>query len=230
MQSVLIAEADDLTLRARGDELLLDGLEVYSARTVKHACVRLAQTDADAIVLGSLDTPVATLALLRALRAGEIPGADPRLPVLAIGADTDHGAARLYQAGADIALPTSASPLLVKGALDALAERAEGRRRRRILRTGHLKVDCDARIASVDATSLTLTRLEFDLLETLAREPHRAFTKADLARDVWGYDPHAAGVGRTIDSHASRLRQKLRAAGPDELVHTVRGVGYRLTR
>jgi len=230
MRSVLIVEGDDHALRARGDELLLDGYDVLAARTEHQAKNKLAESRPDALVLGALDSPAPSLALLRELRAGEISRADPRLPVLAIGADTDPTAVRYYQAGADIALPSTASPLLIKGALDALAARAaDEQQRRRVLRCGGLSVDCDARVASIDATPVALTRLEFDLLQTLAGQPQRTFTKAQLTQDVWGYDP-AAGVSRTVDSHAARLRTTLRAAGPDPLVQTVRGVGYRLTR
>lgn len=231
MHSILVVEADDHALSGRGDELLLDGYEVLPARTAHQAQNKLTESQPDALVLGALDSPVASLALLRQLRGGEISRADPRLPVLAIGADSDHGAARFYQAGADIALPSTASPLLIKGALDALAARAAGeQQRRRVLRSGGLSVDCDARVASIDATPIPLTRLEFDLLQTLAGQPQRTFTKAQLTQDVWGYDPAVAGVSRTVDSHAARLRTKLRAAGPDDLMQTVRGVGYRLTR
>ena len=42
-------------------------------------------------------------------------------------------------------------------------------------------------------------------------------------------DQAAAGPSRTLDSHAARLRHKLRSAGPEPLVQSVRGVGYRLT-
>ena len=53
------------------------------------------------------------------------------------------------------------------------------------------------------------------------------FTKAELLRDVWGY--RVPGRTRTLDSHASRLRRKLReAGGGTELVDNVWGVGYRL--
>jgi DNA-binding response OmpR family regulator len=231
MRNILLVDADDHALRARGDELLLDGYEVLTARTAQHARARLADGKPDALVLGELETPAAGLALLRQLRAGEIPRADPMLPALALGADADHAAVRHYQAGADIALPSTASPLLIKGALDALAARTPGvQQRPRVLRTGGLVVDCDARVASIDGAPVKLSRLEFDLLQTLAGDPRRAFTKAELTKQVWGYDPAAAGVSRTLDSHAARLRQKLRAAGPDPLVQTVRGVGYRLTR
>jgi DNA-binding response OmpR family regulator len=231
MRNILLVDADDQALRARGDELMLDGYEILIARTEPHARARLADSTPDALVLGELETPAAGLALLRQLRAGEIPRADARLPVLALGADLDHAAVRHYQAGADIVLPSTASPLLVKGALDALAARAAGdQQRHRVLRTGALTLDCDARVASIDGTSVALSRLEFDLLQTLAGDPRRTFTKAELTKQVWGYDPAAAGISRTVESHAARLRQKLRAAGSDPLVQTVRGVGYRLMR
>jgi DNA-binding response OmpR family regulator len=230
MQSILIAEADDQALRARGDELLLDGFDVHAASTRSRAQAHLAQTRPDALLLGLLDSPAASLALLRALRAGDITGAEARIPVLAVGADTDLGASRLYQAGADIVVPRASSPMLIKGALDLLAARTDSKHQRRLLRSGRLTVDCDARVASIDNTPVMLTRLEFDLLQTLASEPHRTFAKSELVRDVWGYEPLAAGIGRSVDTHTNRLRQKLRSAGPDDLIQTVRGVGYRLTR
>jgi DNA-binding response OmpR family regulator len=74
---------------------------------------------------------------------------------------------------------------------------------------------------------LQLAQKEYELLLRLAREPERVFTKAELLRDVWGY--RVMGRTRTLDSHASRLRRTLRAAGaPVELVDNVWGVGYRL--
>jgi len=99
-----------------------------------------------------------------------------------------------------------------------------------MLRVGSLTVDCDARVARVDDRQVNLSRLEFDLLQTLAGQPHKAFTRAELTREVWGYDPAAAGPSRTVDTHAGRLRQKLEQAGAEPLVQNVRGVGWRLTR
>ena len=98
------------------------------------------------------------------------------------------------------------------------------------MRVGSLTVDRDARAAQVDSRPVKLTRLEFDLLATLASEPRRTFTRAELTREVWGFDPQAAGPSRTVDSHAHRLRQKLEQAGAEPMLQTVRGVGWRLTR
>jgi DNA-binding response OmpR family regulator len=98
------------------------------------------------------------------------------------------------------------------------------------VRVGSVTVDRGARTAHVDNRPVNLTRLEFDLLATLATEPRKTFTRAQLTREVWDYDPQAAGPSRTIDSHAHRLRQKLEQAGAEQMVQTVRGVGWRLTR
>jgi DNA-binding response OmpR family regulator len=90
-----------------------------------------------------------------------------------------------------------------------------------------VRIDLRQRVARVEGRGLRLSQKEFDLLLTLAREPERVFTKAELLRDVWGY--RVTARTRTVDSHASRLRRKLRQAGaPVELVENVRGVGYRL--
>ena len=72
-----------------------------------------------------------------------------------------------------------------------------------------------------------LAQKEYELLLQLAREPERVFTKAELLRDVWGY--RVVGRTRTLDSHASRLRRKLRGSSRrSSFVENVWGVGYRL--
>ena len=97
-----------------------------------------------------------------------------------------------------------------------------------MMRAGRLTVDCDARTAHVADRAVELTRLEFDLLQTLATQPGKAFTRAELTKDVWGYDPAAAPNSRTIDSTAHRLRKKLDEAGAEAAFHSVRGGGWRL--
>jgi DNA-binding response OmpR family regulator len=230
LRSVVIVEADDRLLREHADQLLMDGYEVHAASTARAARIKLAEAP-DALVLCSAGTPPESIGLLRELRSGAIARGDSKLPVLVVGADDDSAAVRYYRAGADIALPTNSSPLLVAAGLEALARRTAGEQeRRRMLRVGSLTVDCDARVAQVDDRRVNLSRLEFDLLQTLAGQPHKAFTRAELTREVWGYDPAAAGPTRTVDTHAARLRHKLEQAGAEPLVQNVRGIGWRLTR
>ena len=75
----------------------------------------------------------------------------------------------------------------------------------------------------VDGEALPLTRLEFELLQFLAGNRRRVFTRAQLLSGVWGYE-HTGE--RTVDVHVRRLRLKLGPQVP--LITTVYGVGYRL--
>lgn len=94
------------------------------------------------------------------------------------------------------------------------------------LTRGALTVDPESRRATVGETGLQLARKEFALLLVLAAQPDRVFTKEELLATVWGY----TGVARTrtLDSHASRLRRKLRKAGAEGMVVNAWGIGYRL--
>jgi DNA-binding response OmpR family regulator len=90
-----------------------------------------------------------------------------------------------------------------------------------------LRIDTLTRDVRVDGRRVLLAQKEYELLLCLAREPQRVFTKAELLQQIWDY--RSIGRTRTLDSHASRVRRKLREAGATvELVDNVWGVGYRL--
>lgn len=87
-------------------------------------------------------------------------------------------------------------------------------------------IDEDSYTARVHGTVLNLTYKEFELLKYLAQHPGRVFTRAQLLNEVWGYDYY--GGTRTVDVHVRRLRAKLGSEN-ENLISTVRNVGYRLT-
>jgi two-component system response regulator VicR len=96
-----------------------------------------------------------------------------------------------------------------------------------LLREGNLQLDPLAREAAWAGRPLSLTRLEFDLLEALVRHAGQALSRQQLLDLVWGYDYY--GDERVVDSAVKRLRASLREAGGDaRVIATVRGVGYRL--
>jgi DNA-binding response OmpR family regulator len=96
---------------------------------------------------------------------------------------------------------------------------------RELIEVGLLEIDRAARRVTVDGVGVVLAAKEYDLLVKLAGELSRVFTKEQLLREVWGF--RSLGRTRTLDSHASRLRRKLAAAGGD-FVRNVWGVGYSL--
>lgn len=96
-----------------------------------------------------------------------------------------------------------------------------------MVRTGALVVDAGRHEARVGAILLDLTALEFDLLLALARHAGLVLSREQLLELVWGYDYH--DDLRIVDAVVKRLRAKLRAAYPDDdVILTVRGVGYKL--
>jgi DNA-binding response OmpR family regulator len=96
-----------------------------------------------------------------------------------------------------------------------------------LVEAGPVRIDTRTRDVRVSGRRIHLSQKEYELLVKLAREPERVFTKEELLYEVWDY--RAPARTRTLDSHASRLRRKLREAGTgDALVENVWGVGYRL--
>jgi two-component system alkaline phosphatase synthesis response regulator PhoP len=83
-------------------------------------------------------------------------------------------------------------------------------------------MDVGARIVKVDDQAIDLTAIEFDLLKALAENRGRVLTREQLLEKVWGGEYF--GEMRVVDVHLGHVRQKL---GYEDLIATVRGVGYR---
>ncbi len=93
---------------------------------------------------------------------------------------------------------------------------------RSVLSFRHVRIDAGARKVSVDEKPVELTTIEFDLLKALAENHGRVLTREQLLEKVWGGEYF--GEMRVVDVHLGHVRQKL---GRDDLIVTVRGVGYR---
>ena len=151
---------------------------------------------------------------------------DPELLVIVISARANElDRLRAFERGADEFLAKPFSYRELRARIGALVRRSRRRGCAGRIRIGALVVDPASRQAWLRDEPLALSNKEFSLLRALAAEPTRAFTREELLRGVWGY--RTLGATRTLDSHAIRLRHKLRSQG-DEFVINVWGVGYRL--
>ena len=110
----------------------------------------------------------------------------------------------------------------IKAALRRLqakpGEAAEGS----ILSFRHIRIDASAHQVSVDGHLIELTAIEFDLLKALAEARGRVLTREQLLETVWSGTYF--GEARVVDVHLGHIRQKL---GREDIITTVRGVGYR---
>jgi DNA-binding response OmpR family regulator len=131
--------------------------------------------------------------------------------------------------GADDVVEKPASYLELRARLTALLRRTHPWRAPQVTVAGPVRIDHRTRRVTVNDAAVAVSGLEYRLLCHLAADPGRVFTREELLRDVWGY-PSPGGVRtRTLDTHATRLRVKLRHDTDTPLLLNVRGVGYRLT-
>lgn len=224
---LLVCEDDEPTRELLCSRLELDRYRVLPAATASDA-LRHARYDRPDLLLLDLELPDAHgIDVLRTIRGGddERPRLDRDLPIIVVtgyGAEEDR--VRGLNEGADdyLVKPYSYGELLAR-----IAKVLERRRPLRgdLLRADDIVVDRVRHLVTVAGRPCRLSRKEFSLLEVLASEPDRVFTKQDLLERIWSYNP--AERTRTLDAHASRLRRKLDPAHGRYVVN-VWAVGYKL--
>lgn len=136
-----------------------------------------------------------------------------------------------FEAGADDYLAKPFSPRELEYRIEALLRRGQSSRQdggdEDRMEIGDLVVDKRRHEVSRGGARIDLTPLEFQILELLASEPGRAWSRNDLLDRVWSTEYE--GYQRNIDPHINRLRKKLEADPRNpHYVLTVRGVGYKL--
>ena len=210
--ALLLAEPEPVTRGFLERHLRQDGFDVVEA------------LDSEAFELLELTRP--DLVLAADSLAADLCRRAANVPIIVLGrADSDPvDRVRAFDGGCDdyVGRPFHYEELLAR--IRAVLRRASPPARERI-EVGDLLIDRAARRVTVRGASVMLAAKEFELLVKLAGEPTRVFTKEQLLREVWGF--RSLGRTRTLDSHASRLRRKLAAAGGD-FVRNVWGVGYSL--
>jgi two-component system response regulator PrrA len=221
LPDVLVVD-DDEDIRVSLDRgLRLSGFAVRTAGDGDAALRAVGERVPDCIVLDVGLPGRDGVAVVEALRRDGVP-----VPVLMLSARTavDDRVTGLA-AGADdyLVKPFALAELVAR--LRALLRRVPAAAPAG-LSVGPLTVDPARRRATVAGAPVELTRREFDLLETLARNAGLVLSREKLLETVWGYD--FAVDTNVVDVFVSQLRRKLEAGGTPRLVHTVRGIGFTL--
>ena len=131
--------------------------------------------------------------------------------------------------GADDYITKPFNILEVKARIKAIMRRTGKRNpekpNEKMIIKGSMKIDCESRRVVIDEKEVNLTAKEFDLLELLAMNPNKVYSRENLLNIVWGYE--YPGDARTVDVHIRRLREKIETNPSDpKYVYTKWGVGY----
>jgi two-component system phosphate regulon response regulator PhoB len=221
---ILIIEDERALVEPLAYSLSREGLEVMTAYDggdgLRQAQIRLP----DLIVLDLMLPVRGGLDVCKELRAGTQTRDIPIIMVTAKAEETDELVG--FAVGADdyVTKPYRQKVLIerIKKELRSRAARDESPSEA-VIECQGVTIDRHRHRALINDEEMILTPTEFRLLETLLRQPGRAFTRHELMDSAIGED--AVVLERTIDVHVKSLRKKLGEAA--DLIETVRGVGYR---
>jgi DNA-binding response OmpR family regulator len=199
------------------------GYVVIVAYDGRQALELARQTLPDLVVLDLMLPMVEGLDVCRLLRT------ESKIPIIMLTAKTTESDKLLgLELGADDYVTKPFSPREVVARVRAVLRRVGNIQEKQTVRFGELEVDFTSHEIRLGSTEIHLTPKEFKLLETLAKQPGRAFSRADLLEHVFGLDYE--GLDRTVDVHIMNVRKKIE---PDPTrptyILTVYGMGYKFT-
>ncbi|MEO9140461.1 MAG: response regulator transcription factor [Jatrophihabitans sp.] len=225
MAQVMVVDDDDTVASVVVNYLERAGHTTRQLGDGDAALIALSEAIPDLLVLDLMLPGVDGLEICRRVRAQW-----PHLPVIMLTAlaEPEDRIAGL-EVGADDYVTKPFSPRELVLRVDSVLRRASVAApptTPTVLHAGAIAVDTAARRATRDGRELALTVRELDLLTFLLTHPGRAFKRAELMREVWGW---TFGDQSTVTVHVRRLREKIEDDPTNPtLIQTVWGIGYRL--
>jgi DNA-binding response OmpR family regulator len=222
VQTILVVDDEPRIAQIAADYLRQAGYEVATAGDGRTALDRARATPPDLIVLDLGLPRVDGLEVARTLRA------ESAVPIIMLTARVEERDRLLgLELGADDYITKPFSPRELVARVRAVLRRAaRAPVAGDILALGDVRLDLKRLRAIRDGEAIDLTATEFQLLATLARQPGRIFTRAQLLDAVRGSEVES--YERAIDTHIKNIRRKIE---PDprnpRYIETVYGVGYR---
>jgi two-component system alkaline phosphatase synthesis response regulator PhoP len=223
-ETILVIEDELKIVKLARDYLENGGFRVLSAQDGTNGLAMARSERPDLIVLDLMLPGMDGLDVCRALRR------ESDVPIIMLTARVEETDRLIgLELGADDYITKPFSPRELVARVRALLRRAQGNvYQPDVIRVGDLEIDLSGHKVSQAGELVHLTRYEFELLATMARQPGQAFTRTQLLDSLHGVA--YAGVDRSIDAHIKNLRRKIE---PDPLepryILTVYGIGYRFS-
>jgi DNA-binding response OmpR family regulator len=229
VSTVLVVDDEPRIVEFLVENLRADDYSVLTAGSGEEALDVLARSQPDVMLLDVLLPGMSGIELCSKVRDGDGINEpwDPGLPIIMLSAKAEHtDRVRGLSRGADdyVTKPFHYPELLAR--ISSLLKRVSRIDDRHLLVVDELVVNTLSKQVTVAGTSVQLSVKEFQLLATLAADPERVFSKRELLEQVWGFK--SPGRTRTLDSHASRLRQKLAVGSDRPWIVNIWGHGYRV--
>jgi two-component system alkaline phosphatase synthesis response regulator PhoP len=221
---ILLVDDEPDILEFMEYNLKKENYTVFKAVNGKDA-IRIARAEhPDLIILDIMMPEMDGIETCRSLR--EIPEFRKTLIAFLTARNEDYSQIAGFDVGADDYITKPIKPRVLISRINALfrrynpnGEAAVGKSH--VLTIGDLQIDREQYLVQKGSEKIELPRKEFELLALLASKPGKVFTREEILERVWGNDVIVGD--RTIDVHVRKLREKL----GEELIRTVKGIGYK---
>ena len=225
MSCILIVDDEPAIREMIGMALIRAGYEILEAGSTLEARQILATRQPDLILLDWMLPGQSGFEFTRQLQNDKSRPPPPVIMLTARDQEVDRVSA--LEAGADdyVSKPFSVSELLAR--IKAVLRRTTRETASEILTSGTLHLDPTSHRVSIDDAPLELSPMEFQLLQFFMTHPERVYSRQQLIDGVWGTS--VLVEERTVDVHIRRLRMALEPSGHNQLIQTVRGIGYRFS-
>lgn len=222
-KKVLVVDDEKLIVKGLRFSLEQDGMEVDCAYDGEEALEYARSKEYDIVLLDVMLPKLDGFEVCQQIR--EFSNM-PIVMLTAKGDDMDKILGLEY--GADDYITKPFNILEIKARIKAIMRRTgrpEKGQSGKMIEASELKMDLESRRLFISGKEINLTAKEFDLLELMALNPGKVYSRENLLNTVWGYE--YPGDVRTVDVHIRRLREKIEV-NPSEpkYVHTKWGVGY----
>ena len=220
-KKILVVDDEKLIVKGLKFSLEQDGMEVDTAYDGEEALGKVKIGNYDLILLDIMLPKLSGYEVCQSIREFS------DVPIIMLTAKGDVMDKILgLDYGADDYMSKPFNVLEVKARIKAIFRRTESAdKKNRVIDSRGMHIDCESRRVHVGDREINLTAKEYDLLELLALNPLKVYTREDLLDTVWGKD--YPGDVRTVDVHIRRLREKVEDSPSEpKYVQTRWGVGY----
>ncbi len=227
MQRLLIVEDDEAIAKLEKDYLEVNGFKVAVENNGKTGMERAIKEDFDLLILDIMLPDLDGFEICKKIRGIK------NTPIILVSAKKeDIDKIRGLGLGADdyITKPFSPGELVarVKAHLNRYRRLVVSNvpRKNKIIEIRGIKLDGEARIATVNDRDVQLSTKEFDVLMYMTQNPNKVISKEELFKEIWGQD--SCGEIATVTVHIKKVREKIEADPSNpQYIETIWGVGYR---
>ncbi|MFN8261046.1 MAG: response regulator transcription factor [Chitinophagales bacterium] len=217
---ILVVDDEPDILEFLSYNLEKEGFLVETAENGKQALEKAKKNQPDIVLLDVMMPEMDGIEACRTMR--ELPQFEHTIIAFLTARTEDYSQIAGFETGADDYISKPIKPRVLVSRLKALLRRYEAKESKSsFLDVGNIQIDRERYLIIFNGKEMAVPRKEFELLYLLASKPGKVFKRDEILNEIWGRDIIVGD--RTIDVHIRKLREKL----GEDLIKTVKGIGYK---